>query len=108
MIVFWVEEGQKRQGAAKKAKDKWSRWQLRLARRYPVYTSLHKSVDRITARARYTDTPGFQGQDGRSLGSLRGAGGEKNMARYAKAKIGATALSTGRHVFSLASTKYGH
>ena len=77
VIVFWVEEGQKRQGAAKKAKDKGSRWQLRLARRYPVYTSLHKSVDRITARARYTDTPGFQGQDGRSLGRLRGAGERK-------------------------------
>ena len=53
-----------------------------------VCPTIVKSVDRITARARYTDTPGFQGQDGRSLGRdhsgeekygalRRGGGGQK-------------------------------
>ena len=75
-------EGQKKTMVSKKKETERSRWPL-LARRY---LHLHKPAQKCGQnhrRARYTDTPGFQGQDGRSLGPLS-APQEKNMARYAR------------------------
>ena len=94
--LLGVGGAKKRGGEAKKQETRGAGGSFALARRYPACTNLHKSVsslhksvsynrksvDRITARARHTDTPGFQGQDGRSLG--RDHSGKKNMARYAE------------------------
>ena len=91
--MLGVGGAKKRGGEAKKQETRGAGGSFALARRYPTFTSLHKSVsynrksvDRITARARHTDTPGFQGQDGRSLG--RDHSGKKNMARYAEEEEG--------------------
>ena len=102
--MLGVGGAKKRGGEAKKPETRGAGGSFALARRYPAFTSLHKSVsslhksvsynrksvDRITARARYTDTPVFQGQDGRSLG--RDHSGEEKYGALRGAKIWATAV----------------
>ena len=102
--VLGVGGAKKRGGEAKKPETRGAGGSFALARRYPTCITLHKSVsslhksvsynrksvDRITACARYTDTPGFQGQDGRSLG--RDHSGEEKYGALRGAKIRATAV----------------